>query len=139
MYPKLFIYIVRCTMTTTAEEMLVKTYLNQLGIYMISGGHNEILECVLLVIQHKRTCKGKVIIGDIYKKASIELHKSADAIDKCIRHCIKKCINENRIGILNTICGRTVYIDWIGITNSDFIGLLADKVEEDIYQEAMML
>ena len=110
-------------------RMEMHKYLLGLGIYPNTACYQSLVECVWEAVN--RSC----IVGcisDIYESVAQKIKKTPSAVERGLRCGIRKCINENRMDVINDYFGYPVYSKKFALRNGEIISLLASKINEDL-------
>ena len=95
--------------------------LTRLGIFPYRKGHKLIKDCVLYyLVQYE-----KGISGDLYRTVSLWHNCLPGTLESNIRSALKAAHNSGKLSQLNDLLGAVVLDETCGISNLQFISLIA--------------
>ena len=108
-------------------EQEIRRILLELGAPDHLVGHPYVIRAILLVIQD-RLYINSITFG-LYPQLAVEFDTTPARVERAIRHLIEVTWARGDLDVLNSIFGYTVQNSRGKPTNSEFIALIADKLQ----------
>ena len=108
-------------------EQEITTILHEVGIPAHIKGYTFLREAILRVY-NKQEYLGQ-ITKSLYPDIAIKFSSSSSRVERAIRHAIEVAWNRGNVECIDNIFGYTISADKAKPTNSEFIAMIADKLQ----------
>lgn len=108
-------------------EWIVTDIIHQIGVPAHIKGYHYLRESIILCIEDKELINSVTKI--LYPTVAKKFHTTSSRVERAIRHAIEVAWDRGDVDVLNEFFGYTIHNSRGKPTNSEFIAMIADKLQ----------